>query len=124
MPDFRGLFLRGHGAQTHVQENGGYIGITATNHASGELGVVQGDAIRPGIQSLQTHRKANNNGGIMDVTADGGDDVYRYDRGSGGTDGIGVNGARGWRMIYSRQIIANENRPANMAVRYLIRATQ
>ena len=37
VPDLRGLFLRGYGAQSHAQNNGTIIGITETLHRSGIL---------------------------------------------------------------------------------------
>jgi hypothetical protein len=46
VPDFRGLFLRGFGSQSHAQNNGTTVGETSTLHASGSLGDVQGDAAR------------------------------------------------------------------------------
>jgi len=44
--EYRGLFLRGHGSVSHTKNNGSTIGSTATTHASGNVGAIQGDAIR------------------------------------------------------------------------------
>lgn len=46
LPDFQGMFLRGYGSQSFTQNNGSRIGNTATTHASGTLGAIQGDSIR------------------------------------------------------------------------------
>jgi len=46
VPNFQGMFLRGYGSQSHTKNNGSTIGDTATIHASGALGVIQGDAVR------------------------------------------------------------------------------
>ncbi len=113
MPDFRGLFLRGYGAQSHAQNNGSTIGVTATLHESGALGVVQGDAIR----NISGSGYVTNPGANYFSGAFEGDWVsYSFD---GGT-------WYGWGPISfnSSRIVptANENRPANMAVRHLIRA--
>ena len=64
MPDLRGLFLRGHGSQTHSQNNGTEIGITTTIHSSGVLGGIQGDAARNlyGHISRADHISAISNG--------------------------------------------------------------
>lgn len=95
VPDLRGLFLRGHGGN------------------SAELGVKQGDAIR-NIAGQMGYR----------VFSDGGESGPFY----GWVDhyfGIG-SGGYGKRSVFfdaSRVVpTAKENRPVNVAVRYLVRA--
>lgn len=46
LPDYRGVFLRGHGSVTHMQNNGSTIGNTSTTYSSGVIGALQGDSIR------------------------------------------------------------------------------
>ena len=109
MPDLRGLFLRGHGSLTHSQNNGSLVGITSTTHSAGALGQVQGDAIR------------NITGGFAGrATGMGGAFFYKnvsdmYDYGGGYLYNLGFDASR-------VSPVANEVRPVNMAVRYLIRA--
>jgi hypothetical protein len=114
VPDLRGLFLRGHGSQAHYQNNGSTVGVTSTTHQSGSLGMVQGDAIR-------------------NIT--GGHGSTYYSAGGAGAlySGTLVNlnqapGSSGFSRVHldvSRVVsTANENRPVNTAVRYLVRATK
>jgi hypothetical protein len=118
VPDYRGLFLRGYGSRTHSQLNGSAVGVTATTHASGALGAVQGDATREiggpthygqailGADHISTWRS-----------------VAFYNRGPQGHDYY-----NGWteghlQLDLSRGTpTSNEIRPVNTAVRYLIRA--
>ena len=46
------MFLRGYGSQSFTQENGWMQGVTSTNHKSGELNSIQGDAFRPAFGFL------------------------------------------------------------------------
>jgi hypothetical protein len=90
------------------------IGVTATTHSSGTLGSVQGDATR-------------------EITAKGGE-VLHSDAFSGAiyddhsynnwTNYGGHNYISGFFSFAASRIVpvANENRPINTAVRYLIRA--
>lgn len=118
IPDYRGLFLRGHGSQTHIQNNGSLIGNTQTVHTSGQLGQIQGDAIR------------NIYGEVQAATIEERTDIFSrttgccyinqiYDFGQGGGRekdyGFGLNASR---IVPT----ANENRPVNTAVRFIIRA--
>ena len=99
VPDLRGRFLRGFGGN------------------SAALGVAQGDAIRnmtgQGGLTIQ-------NGYAGPITGVFKSDSRYYDATSAtGTNWPGV----GIAFDASRQVpTANENRPANIAVRYLIRA--
>ena len=112
VPDLRGLFLRGYGSQVHSQNNGSTVGITSTTHSSGALGQVQGDATR-------------NVTGTIGPSIDAGSSgiVYRN-----GQSGHMVPFAAHYAMAFhhidiSRTVpTANENRPVNTAVRFLIRA--
>jgi hypothetical protein len=111
VPDYRGLFLRGHGSQTHAQENGSTIGVTSTAHSSGALGVVQGDAIRniEGYAGGSDH-----NYGQADVS---GAFFEAYE--TWGNPELG--GASAVYMDISRVTpTSNEIRPINTAVRYFM----
>jgi hypothetical protein len=112
VPDYRGLFLRGHGSQVHAQNNGSMVGVTATTHSSGALGAVQGDAIRniTGTTGQYDISRHNSSGAFYSAsTVGGGSDS--------GKTGV-INGFDTSRMLP----VDNEIRPANMAVRYFIRA--
>ncbi len=110
VPDLRGLFLRRYGSQTHAQNNGSTVGITSTTHSSGALGQVQGDALRP-ITSGGIHHFGSNGGGAFET------------RGYSDQRGVGGGGSMGTRLDTSRVVPTdNENRPVNMATRFLIRA--
>jgi hypothetical protein len=110
VPDLRGLFLRGYGSQVHSQNNGSTVGITSTTHSSGALGQVQGDALRP-VTSGGIHHFGSSGGGAFETRG------YSDQRGSNG------GGSMMTRLDTSRVVpTANENRPVNTAVRYLIRA--
>ena len=106
VPDLRGLFLRGHGARTSS-----HYGTVL--HRSGELGMIQGDAIR------------NITGSSGDSPNSG---AYYYGALAGGAGGArkfageGLRGRSAINFDASRVVpTAEENRPVNTAVRYLIR---
>jgi hypothetical protein len=114
VPDYRGLFLRGHGSQSHAQENGSTIGVTNTTHSSGPLGTIQGDAVRNTTGETIVRGFETTGSGVysMSTTA------------SGSTDSGSINY---WRLVLRFNAgavtpVANEVRPINTAVRYFIRA--
>lgn len=116
VPDMRGLFLRGLGTQSFIQENGTLYGKTQTDHASASLGVVQGDAIRNIVGYVSP---ANSSGassgfyGAMSPSPYSGYGPAAHTNSWGSMIGI-----RADRVVP----VSNENRPINMAVRYLMRA--
>ncbi len=113
VPDYRGLFLRGYGQQSHSQNNGSTVGVTSTTHRSGALGEVQGDAIRNIWGKFSTETPS------VEMS----DLFTQYD---GPGDGNGDDGHSGDpRIIFDASRVvptATENRPVNTAVRYFIRA--
>ena len=118
VPDLRGLFLRGHGGQSHSQNNGSTIGVTSTLHQSGPLGQVQGDAVRPVTGSLTSHYPTANVWTGANPTAL----VVGYNPGGWGQYGDWQYGST-WTLDTARVTpTASEIRPVNTAVRYLIKA--
>lgn len=112
-PDYQGLFLRGLGTQTYSQQNGTTIGITSTIHSSNTLGVIQGDSIRD----------------IYGSSGAASDDYTTPSTGAFIRDHVGYEAANGgWSVwgisFFASRVVptANENRPINKAVNYLIRA--
>ena len=108
IPDYRGMFLRGYGSQ--IFNSGGYGNIT---HASSSLGVIQGDAIRNMTGRVLGSVEENQS------IATG---VFEHDWTV--TDGANNGkGSVGFNFDASRVVPTSvENRPVNIAVRYLIRA--
>ena len=108
VPDYRGLFLRGYGS--HTSSHSGTV-----THQSGNLGELQGDAIR-------------NITGRVRISADGPQGVSEgalYDDNSLGDNRRGSTSGDNTtvRLDASRVVpTANENRPINTAVKYLIKA--
>mgnify|MGYP002585161017 CR=1 FL=1 len=94
-PDLRGLFLRGHGGN------------------SAALGVQQNDAIRNITGSFGQHSSASA-GGVFYRTGGCAEDI-RSSYGTWSGNGVGFD--------LSRVVpTAEENRPVNQAIRYLVRA--
>ncbi|HIX41427.1 MAG TPA: phage tail protein [Candidatus Desulfovibrio intestinigallinarum] len=121
VPDYRGLFLRGYGQQSHTQNNGSAVGVTSTTHVSGELGKVQGDAIRdPGSSSVTYLHSGSGGMSCEGPMCDGFKTVQtRGDQwaGSWPMNSPGLNPLKGLQQPFG-----NEIRPVNTAVRYFIRA--
>jgi hypothetical protein len=109
------MFLRGHGSQSHVQNNGSLTGNTATLHQSGTLGQVQGDAMRliPGRQHSRESETASNGAFVT------------YRASNLWMNAVGTGFGWGYELDVSRVVpTAPEIRPVNLAVRYLIRAAR
>lgn len=113
LPDYRGVFLRGHGtvASSH------YGSVT---HQSGDLGVLQGDSIRS-IKGTGPSTAFTNNtdlsSGANSITTKWINGIdWRY-------SGSGIGYVAGLTFDASRVTpVANENRPVNRSVVYLVRA--
>ncbi|GAB7493791.1 hypothetical protein Bwad001_25150 [Bilophila wadsworthia] len=107
MPDYRGIFLRGHGSQ--VSSHYGTV-----THASAGLGELQGDAIRNIAGNFGGHA-IGWRGGF------GTGPFNSWDSGDRGSAGNGTGAS--WGVDASRVVpVANENRPVNRSVIYFIRA--
>ncbi len=107
VPDYRGLFLRGHGSQAST-----HYGVVT--HQSGGLGQLQGDSIRNITGQFGGHALGWY-GGF------GSGPFYSYSSGDRGSAGNGIGTS--WGFDVSRATpTAQEIRPVNRAVRYLIRA--
>ena len=113
MPDLRGLFLRGYGSQAHAQDNGSTVGVTTTLHSSGQLGQVQGDVARELVGNFGSIRSQYlTTSGIFEV----GPSFISYN---------GFNEVPGSMVTFKSSritAVGPENRPVNMATRFLIRA--
>ena len=114
--------MRGHGSQSHAQNNGSAIGVTSTTHTSGALGQVQGDAARRVWGDLAEQIQQMNPGEVRAWGAI----IYRAHNSWASGNHQEIQNI-GWRKANTELDTSlatptdNENRPANMAVRYLIR---
>ena len=110
VPDYRGVFLRGYGSHTSTH----YGTVT---HSSASLGVLQGDAIRNITGKFSGYEfgdvKQTRSVGALYVT---GEIWFAGNQDHGGSSP--VLGLDASRVVPT----ANENRPINIAVRYLIKA--
>ena len=111
VPDYRGVFLRGYGSHTSSH----YGTVT---HQSDALGVLQGDAIRNITGSYTGYEFGATDGGWQFTGA-----LYATnDSGYRGNENSEDRAIR-LRFDASRAVpTSNENRPVNIAVRYLIKA--
>ena len=115
VPDYRGIFLRGHGSQTSTH----YGTVT---HSSAALGQLQGDAIREiwgvnewGMSSWQNFPESTQNGAYYIVRRNR---LNTEIRDGGGHDFDFSAYFNASRVTPTAQ----EIRPVNRSVRYLIRA--
>ena len=110
VPDYRGIFLRGHGSQTSTHYG-------AVVHSSAGLGQLQGDGIRE-ISGLVS---GTSNRGVFGSSYEGAFSV------SGSAHGPARDGdwSQGNTLtFYASRVtpVVGEVRPVNRAVKYLIRA--
>ena len=105
VPDYRGVFLRGHGSQTSTH----YGTVT---HSSATLGQLQGDSIREIWGEILT-------GAVEEGSKVSG--AFRPAEIGKGGDGSGGDYGIYFRASWVTPV-AQEVRPVNRAVRYLIRA--
>lgn len=115
VPDYRGLFLRGYGSQASYHYG-------AVTHASAGLGVLQGDSIRDITGGFVADDSQIGTGwagappyGSFSVGARMGYDMGSESEGGGGYLHFSAS---------ATSPTANEDRPVNKAVRYLIRAAK
>ena len=106
VPDYRGIFLRGLGSQTSTH----YGTVT---HSSAGLGQIQGDAIREIWGDIPTGAVEEN------VLFSGAFGRAQLGMGADGREGedYGISFRASWVTP-----VAQEIRPVNRSVRYLIRA--
>ena len=107
VPEYKGVFLRGYGSVT-TNHFGNVV------HKSGNIGVVQGDAIR---NIYGSH-------GVDDRTFNGPGATGAFFK-DGGQDSGSERSEYGYKLSFDASRVvptANENRPVNIAVRYFIKA--
>ena len=109
VPDYRGVFLRGYGNHTSSSNYG------TVTHKSGNLGELQLDTIRNISGTFHVSRRAGNTAtGVFTGTS-----YYAADWKSGSASAH----QHEYTFDASRVVpTANENRPVNIAVKYLIKA--
>jgi len=117
VPNMQGLFQRGHGYQAHSQNNGSTVGVISTTHQSGVLGIIQGDASRNITGNI-----LNTLMGTVNPGGDGG--FFSSPNGYGARGGTDYP-SQNIHFNMSRVVpTANETRPVNMAVRFLVKAAK
>ena len=111
-PDYRGVFLRGYGSTTSTH----YGTVT---HTSGSLGALQGDCIRNLYGDFSSY--ATGSYGHMEIMS--GIFANSYPGGQYGSSGTSSFGNMTIRIDASLVTpVANEIRPINKSVIYLIKA--
>ncbi|WP_071595815.1 hypothetical protein [Anaeromusa acidaminophila] len=118
------MFLRGYGSQTYSQVNGTLNGVTVTNYSSNTLGTIQGDAIR-NITGSVTSTGASGplwTGTTGDIIGTG--SLVANKKMGGDIEGWVVTGWTGGFSLNASLSVptANENRPINKAVKWIIKA--
>lgn len=106
IPDYRGLFLRGQGAQT----------VDGTVHTSPAIGTKQGDAIR----NIYGNFSTLDAGGIEYPTG-----AFRFEYSKSNANAVAYSGQNDYLVSFSASYVvptADENRPVNATVRFLIKA--
>lgn len=119
-PNYQGMFLRGAGSQSFIQNAGYMIGNTQTLYSSGNLGTIQGDSIRnhkgvlgtadgPAMGPLFGGNNRKSMAYSLGIAHDGGQRAGSQDT------MIGYDFSRVFPT-------SNEIRPVNIAVKYIIKA--
>jgi hypothetical protein len=112
VPDYRGVFLRGFGSQISTHYN-------SVVHSSGTLGILQGDAIRniTGTFPAETENNKISWPALSGVFYSAGNAGYDSETGTD-TDYEQKFGFDTSRVVPT----ANEVRPINISVRFLMRS--